>query len=147
MENPTIEEEITTSSIVEKLIDENKNEQLLNFSQLIDEKASHQSSEEDKFEWKVFVKPKRIKQIKQEIENKRQRLEHCKNFIMEDEICEENGKVYIKSPGKENWYLDVENDSNDVKMLFYDFWRCLQDKNNIPDEIETLESMLEFLDS
>ena len=139
MEDLPIQE--STIEQINQNIELNEN---LNFSRLIDEKMSYQTR---KFEWEALIQPKRIKQIKKDLESKRQRLEHCVNFVWNDELCEEDDKVYIKSPGKPNWYLDMEKDSMSVKLLFCDFYQCVKDKEKIPNEIEILEAMLEFLEN
>ncbi len=115
---------------------------LPNLSQLIDEKFSMET-----FLWEAFTKPKRMNQVHEELKTKRRRLEHCVNLVLDDEFCEEHGKFYIKSPGKENWYLDMEKDDMDIKLTFYNFWKCVQEKKTLPDEIELLEASLEFLEN
>ena len=131
---------------MEKLIDEGYMEEpLLNFSQLLEEKFSYHRSPELEFEWSVEIKPKHVARIEKELENKKQRLEHCINFVMEDELCEKDGKVYIKSPGKPDWYLDMENDDIHIKAIFYEIYQCIKDKEKLPEEIELLKDMLHLL--
>jgi hypothetical protein len=129
---------------IEKLFQQQNFEEqnVPNFSQLIEEKFSS-----DTFHWEAFLKPKRIQQVIETLSTKRRRLEHCINVIAEDEFCEEHGKFYIKSPGKENWYLDMEKDDMDIKLTFYNFWKCVQEKKTLPEEIELLEASLEFLEN
>lgn len=130
----------------EKLIGEGDVEEPLpNFSQLLEEKFSYHRSPELEFEWLVEIKPKRIARIEKELENKKQRLEHCINFVMEDELCEKDDKVYIKSPGKPDWYLDMENDDIRIKAIFCEMYQCIKDKEKLPEEIELLKDMLHLL--
>jgi hypothetical protein len=133
-------------SVIERLHQESYDSHgflpLPNLSQLIDEKFSMET-----FLWEAFTKPKRMNQVREELEMKKKRLEHCVNIIAEDEFCEEHGKFYIKSPGKENWYLDMEKDEMDIKLTFYNFWKCVQEKKTLPEEIELLEASLEFLEN
>jgi hypothetical protein len=131
---------------IERLIEETqKEEPLLNFSELLEEKISYQVTPESEYEWLVTVKPKRIAKLEKELQNKKQRLTHCENFVMKDKLCEEDGKVYIKSEGKPNWYLDMEKDSMDIKLLFCEFYQCEKDKEKLPEEIELLKDMLHLL--
>lgn len=147
-ENSCITESFLPQEIkIDKLTETNEKKPLPNFSQLIDEKISHQTNIQRKFEYEVFIKPKRIKQINEELLFKKQRLEHCINFLWHDELCEEGERVYIKSPGKENQYLDMEKDSMDIKILFCEFYLCTKDKEKIPEEIELLEAMIQFLEN
>jgi hypothetical protein len=142
--NDTYEDfEQAQESVIERLHqDFDTTESLPNLSQLIDEKFSMET-----FLWEAFTKPKRKNQILRTLEMKKRRLEHCVNIIAEDEFCEEHGKFYIKSPGKENWYLDMEKDDMDIKLTFYNFWKCVQEKKTLPEEIELLEASLEFLEN
>jgi hypothetical protein len=140
VDTPILEEKI------ERLSNEiDEEETLLNFSQLLEEKISYHRTPESEFEWLVEIKPKRVDRIEKEINIKKQRLEHCINFLMDDELCEEDDKVYIKSPGKPNWYLDMEKDSMSVKLIFCDFYQCIKDRQKIPEEIEVLKDILDIL--
>ncbi len=98
----------------------------------------------DNYEYTVFKLPQYKVNVETELFQLKQRLEHCINFILDDEIIIEGDFVYIKSPNKENWYLDKEN--IDCVKDFYNFCQCVQDKLSIPGKIEKLQEILTFLE-
>jgi hypothetical protein len=98
----------------------------------------------DKYEWIVYKLPQYKSKVENELCQLKQRLEHCINFVMDDEIIMEGETVYIKSPTKENWILDKDN--IECVKDFYSFYQCVQDKESIPIQIEKLQEILTFLE-
>jgi hypothetical protein len=98
----------------------------------------------DSYEYIVFKLPQYKSKVESELCQLKQRLEHCINFVLDDEIIMEDDTLYIKSLNKEHWYLDKENIES-VKD-FYSFYNCVQDKISIPTKIEKLLEVLTFLE-
>ena len=109
------------------------------YSTILNEKFSL-----DRYEYTVFKLPQYKAKVESELCQLKQRLEHCINFVMDDEIIMENDTIYLKSPNKEHWYLDKEN--IDCVKDFYNFCQCVQDKLSIPAKIEKLQEILMFLE-
>lgn len=99
----------------------------------------------DSYEWSVYKLPSYKAKVEDELRVLKQRLEHCIHFVLDDEIILDGDTIYIKSPNKENWYLDKEN--IDCVMDFYYFYRCVQDKEILPKKIDMLQEILTFLES
>ena len=56
----------------------------------------------DKYEWEVYKQPYYKSKVETELLQKKKRLEHCINLVLDDEIIVEGDSVYIKSKNKEN---------------------------------------------
>lgn len=98
----------------------------------------------DKYEYSVFKLPFYKSKVESELHMLKQRLEHCINFVLDDELVEDGDVIYLKSPNKEPWYLDKEN--IECVKEFYNFYTCVQDKLSIPSKIEKLQEMLTLLE-
>lgn len=98
----------------------------------------------DKYEYSVFKLPQYKSKVESELHILKQRLEHCINIVLEDELVEDGDTIYLKSPNKKPWYLDKEN--IDCVKIFYSFYTCVQDKISIPPKIEKLQEILTFLE-
>jgi len=95
-------------------------------------------------EWVQFFVPGKIEIVKDLLRNKKQRLEHCINFIMDDTIHTDGKRIWILSKGKESHSIDEKSDLEQIKLI-HSFYLCVQDKEKLPSEISELEDTLAYL--
>lgn len=95
-------------------------------------------------EWVRFFVPQKIEEVKELIRNKRQRLEHCINFVLDDTIHTDGKRIWILSKGEEIYSIDETSDPETI-LLVNSFYVCVQDKKKLPSEISELEDTLAYL--
>jgi hypothetical protein len=94
--------------------------------------------------WVDLYLPKKFEQVQGLLSKKRQRLEHCINFVLDDTIHTDGKRIWIISKNEEIYSITEDSDP-EIKTMVYSFYTCMKEKETLPKEISELEEIVAYL--